>query len=446
MKENINRLTCIYIIFYALYSLSTRIIPTAVLCQGTAADILYKTVILVGCLLAGCTLFRIRKSLKGNTLWYLFVCFILILIFSAISNYRYGFLDNALGILTFFSQVTVFFFLPHTMPEEQIGKCMQFVSLAGSLLWAPACIVSLYQYIRNISYRTPNPSGFQVRQGITDGRLFGVFSDPNFAAFTSLILAILLVYTWHRTTKKWVKLYCMLNIICCLLYLIMSNSRTIYIAATGTIFFFVFLTTYEKEKLNDFCGAHFAWSLCKRGIATLVGIVIVYSMIFFPLQTMGQISAPQRQEHDMVREDVNTTNITNNRSTIWKHYLTLYTDKPVFGFSVRSALPYASQHYPGSYLDQTRYVTHNGYLSLLVETGFTGFTVMGGFFILVFIQSVKRVRKREKISDDYLLFSHLTVATLIFLLCFHDIFFTVNIETMLLFIALGYISSINARH
>nr|MBP3599206.1 O-antigen ligase family protein [Eubacterium sp.] len=446
MKAKWNLVTCLYIVFYALYSLSTRIIPTAVLCQGMAADLLYKAVILGGCVLAAGTLFLIRKTIKGNALLYLLGGFLVILVISTITNYKYGFVDNALGVVTFTTQLTVFYFLPLTMPKEMIHKCIRITGLCCSLLWTPACIVSLYQYVRNITYRTLNPAGNEVRQGITDGRLFGVFSDPNFAAFSSLILSILLVYVWRHTSKKWVKTYCIINILCNVLYLIMSNSRTIYIAAVGTILFFVFFTTYEREKGDTFRMGHFIFSLCKRGLLAVIGILAIYTLVFFPLQAVGQLTAPEREVGDMVREDVTTSNITNNRSTIWKHYLTLYKDKPIFGFSVRSALPYASNKYPGSYLDITQYVTHNGYLSLLVETGFTGFAVMGAFLILVLVQSIQRVRQKEKISASYMMFANLIIATLIFLVCFHDVFFTVNIETMLLFIAIGYISSINARH
>ncbi len=446
MKTKINQLTYIYIVFYALYSLSTRIVPIAVLCQGTVAGLLYKAVVLGGCMLAACTLLQIYRKVKGNVLLYLLGGFVIILGISTLSNLKYGFIDNALGVITFVTQLIVFYFLPITMPTELIHKCIRHIGLFGSILWTPACIISLYQYVCNITYRTLNPTGNEVRQGITDGRLFGIFSDPNFAAFTSLVLIILLAYTWHNTGKKWVRTYCIINIASNIFYLIMSNSRTIYIAAVGTILFFVFFTTYEKEKSDDLRMGHFILSLCKRGLLAIIGILAIYAIVFFPLQAVGQLSVPERKVADMVREDVTTDNITNNRSTIWKHYLTLYKDKPVFGFSVRSALPYASDNYPGSYLDTTQYVTHNGYISLLVETGFTGFATMGAFLILVLIQSIQRVRQKEKTSASYLMFACFTVATLIFLVCFHDVFFTVNIETMLLFIAIGYISSINARH
>ena len=166
-------------------------------------------------------------------------------------------------------------------------------------------------------------------------------------------------------------------------------------------------------------------------------MIAVYSLLFYPMQNIGKQMEPQRSETDLVRDDVGGDNITNNRSTIWIHYLDLYKKKPVFGFSINTALPYAAEHDPEGYLAQTQYVTHNGYLSLLVETGILGFALMACFIILMLIRNVKRIQANEKISPDYALALSLVVAVLIFLICFHDIFFTVNIETMLFYLSMG---------
>ncbi len=451
MKCNITKFLQMYIIFYALYSMSTRIIPTANWCVGPLADLLYKIVILGAGVFALWTIYRVYKTIKPTPQLILLGVFILILGISTILNHQYGLMDNILGMATFVAQLITFFFLPYTMSKKEIGATLRHIGLIGCLLWTPACGVSLFQYVTNIHYTIENPAGNTVRQGITDGRLFGVFSDPNFAAFTSLILILLLIYSRKTSTGKALRIYCVVNIIVNLVYLIMSNSRTIYIAAVGTLFFFLFFRTYEQHKVSKEPVQKFFLALLKRFVVGVFGIVVVYSLIFFPLQQAGKMLKPERQVNDMVREDVNTSNITNNRSTIWKHYLTLCKDKPVFGFSIQSALPYATEHYPGSYLDITQYVTHNGYLSLLVETGITGFAIMGAFLILILISSVKRVRIKEKISHNYMLCANLIVATLIFLVCFHDVFFTVNIETFLLYLSIGYlsyanISSMSARH
>lgn len=444
MKNTVNRITFCYIIFLALYSISTRFVPTAILCEGPAADILYKTVIIGGGVLSLFYLWLLKDILRPGLPLFLLAGFIAILGISTLLNYKYELAGNILGMATFVSQLIIFYFLPLIMPKAQIVKCIKYTAVFTSFFWTIGCISSLYQYIKNIHYTTISPENLRIRQGIVDGRLFGLFSDPNFAAFTSLIIIILLIYTIVHTKITALKTYAAISILINLCYLIMSNSRTIYITALGVLFVAVILITYNNLK-SDLASDTRTFLLLsgKRLLITMAGVVAVYSVIFFPMRQFGQLMEPERNVNDMVREDVNTDNITNNRSTIWKNYFSLYKDKPVFGFSIRSALPYATDKYPDSYLARTQYVTHNSYISLLIETGFTGFAVMGIFFLLVFVQSLRRIRQKEKISDNYLLFVTLIVAILIFLMCFHDVFFTVNIETMLLYIGIGYLCKAN---
>lgn len=443
MKRIIPTITCLYIIFCSLYSLSTRFVPTEKLCEGLPADILYKTVILGAGILALCYLIYFAGTMKPSASLFLLAGFLVTLGISTILNREYEFTGNVFGMVTFISQLFVFYFLVPQISKEQLTWCMKLTALVTSLFWTPGCIISLYQYIRNIHYVTMNTENHLIRQGITDGRLFGLFSDPNFAAFTSLLLILLLIFAIRNTSSKWLNGYHITCIVINLMYLIMSNSRTIYIAAVGTLLFFVLLKTYRNYVENMQKLSEFFLALVKNAAITLVAVVAAYSVIFFPMKGLGQLAAPERNVHDMVREDVTTDNITNNRSTIWKNYLELYKEKPVFGFSIRSALPYATEKHPDSYLATTQYVTHNGYLSLLIETGLLGFLIMGAFFVLAFIQSLHRVRQKARISDHYKLFCSLTVAVLIFLMCFHDVFFTVNIETMLLYISIGWIRKEN---
>lgn len=444
MKNTVNRITFCYIIFLAIYSISTRFVPTAILCEGPVADILYKTVIIGGGVLSLLYLWLLKDIIKPGVHLFLLAGFIAILGISTLLNYKYELTGNILGMATFVSQLIIFYFLPLVMPKAQIIKCMKYTALFTSFLWTIGCISSLYQYVKNIHYTTISPENLRIRQGIVDGRLFGLFSDPNFAAFTSLIIIILLTYTIMHTKIKTLKIYSTISIFINLCYLIMSNSRTIYITALGVLFTAIVLITYNNLKTDPASDTKtFLLLSGKRLLIAVLGVIAIYSVIFFPMRQIGQFMEPARSVNDMVREDVTTENITNNRSTIWKNYFSLYKDKPVFGFSIRSALPYATDKYPDSYLARTQYVTHNSYISLLIETGAAGFGVMGAFFLLTFIQSLKRIRQKEKISTNYILFVSLIVAVLIFLMCFHDVFFTVNIETMLLYIGIGYLCKAN---
>lgn len=444
MKNRLQQIICCYIIFYALYSISTRFVPTTVLWEGPAADILYKFIVIGGGILSLFCLYILRNSRRPDAQTILLGVFILVLGISSLLNYKYELAGNILGLVTFASQLILFYFLPKIMKEDRLMRCLRFTAFLTSFFWNITCIASLWQYITNIHYTILNPEGHRIRQGIVDGRLFGLFSDPNFAAFTSLILILLLLFTIRKTSFFPLKVYCWASIVINTCYIIMSNSRTIFIAAAGTILFTVVLITYRQHLSRGETGlGRFFIQSAKRGLIALAAMIAVYSLIFFPLRQIGQMMEPERAVNDMVREDVDTDNITNNRSTIWKNYLALYKDKPLFGFSVRSALPYVTDKYPESYLAKTQYVTHNGYLSLLVETGAVGFCVMGAFFLLVFLQSIKKLRQKDTVSENYLFFVSLTVAILIFLMCFHDVFFTVNIETMLLYTAIGYLHCAN---
>lgn len=444
MKTVILKFIYCYIPFYALYSLSTRFMPTAVLCEGPLADILYKSITLIGGILSLFCLHSLAKRKKADAQTVLLGCFVLLLCLSTILNYPYEFIGNVTGTATFVSQLILFYYLPKLMPETMLLRSLRITAILAAFLWDIGCIASLFQYIRNIHYTVPNPAGNRIRQGIVDGRLFGLFTDPNFAAFTSFILILLLTLMIRHTTRILLKLYGWISIVLNISYIVMSNSRTIYITAISTVLAAVFLATYTQHRQNENSNIrHFLLTTARRGVAALVAMIAIYSLIFFPMRQVGQIFAPERAVNDLVREDVNADNITNNRSTIWKNYLSLAKDKPVFGFSLHSALPYATEHYPESYLAKTQYVTHNGYLSLLIETGIAGFGIMTAFFILIIIQSTRSLTQRKNIGEEYLFFVTLIVSVLIFLLCFHDVFFTVNIETMLLFLSMGYVHCSN---
>lgn len=439
MKQIINRITCWYLIFYAVYSLSTRFMPTKILCAGPLEDILYKGVVIIAGLLALCYIFLLAKTIRPDRQLCLLAVFILILGISTILNRKYEFTGNIMGMATFVVQLILFYFLPHVMPEDMISVWLKRMTACLSFFWNIACVASLSQYIGNVHYLTMHPDGRLVRQGIVDGRLFGLFSDPNFAAFTSLLLIILLLREWKRG-DKWFRVYASICIAANLAYLIMSNSRTIYLSAIGTLVFFVALTTYYQHcQSGNTSGKLFLCRLAKRTAITVAAAAVLYAAVFFSIQGIGYLAAPDRSTDDMVREDVNVENLTNNRSTIWKNYITLYKDKPVFGFSIGSALPYVTEKDPDSYLAQTQYVTHNSYLSLLIETGITGFLVMAAFFLLNIHESLKRIRQKLTVNDSYFMFASVIAAVMIFMLCFHDIFFTVNVETMLLFTGIGYV-------
>ena len=89
MKNKLQQIICCYIIFYALYSVSTRFIPTAVLWEGPEADILYKSIIIGGGILSLLCLYVLRNNRKPDAQTILLGVFILALGVSSLLNYKY---------------------------------------------------------------------------------------------------------------------------------------------------------------------------------------------------------------------------------------------------------------------------------------------------------------------------------------------------------------------
>ncbi|MGN1206478.1 MAG: O-antigen ligase family protein [Eubacterium sp.] len=433
-----NQLTRYYILFYALYSMTQRIIPISVFCVGPLAGILYKLIVAAGGCLALSYLILGFRRWRMNSVFFLLGGFIAVLCITTLLNHKYNLSDNILGVITFVIQLILFFSYYHMAEKVEFSFTIQLTAIVSSILWSICCFISLTQYVRNIQYHTLNSMGNTVRQGIMDGRLFGIFSDPNFAAFTSFLVLILLAYTFYCQKNMFLRIYISISILINVSYIVFSNSRTVFLSVIGTIFFFVLLMTYRHYIAKERTSIKRLILYAGRNLAlTLIGLIAVYCLLFFPMQNIGKQIEPERSETDLVRDDVGGDNLTNNRSTIWINYLDLYKKKPVFGFSINSALPYATEHNPEGYLAKTQYVTHNGYLSLLVETGILGFLLMSAFLIIMFVRNLKRIQANDKISPDYTVALCLVVAVLIFLVCFHDVFFTVNIETMLLYLSMG---------
>lgn len=436
-------MTGIYLVLFSLYSLMTRFTWTASLIDGSINAILYRLILVLGCLFALWWLIDCRKEFLPPSIdLCLLGGFVIVLCISTWTNHSYNLMDNLLGIVTFGFQLVLFYLMGRTLTDREWQGMVRNMILPCSLLWDAACAGSLLQFFMNMYYTDQYAADHGiVRQGIMDGRLFGLFSDPNFAAFTSLLLLFGLWHTLRLVTFTATRIFIWFSIVLNVIYIVMSNSRTVYLSVAGSILFYVLLSVYkkkcQKENLTGFAAFR---CLLVRGIATLVLLAAIHVVTLAPMQGIAKLISPERDvEVEMMREDVDAGNISNNRFTIWKAYLELYREKPLFGFSTRGALPYAEQTYPDGYLAETKYVTHNSYLSLLVGGGAIGFLIMAVFMVLLFLRIIRRIRSREEIPDTWLLFAVWLVSVLIFCICFHDIFFTMNIETMLFFCSLGFL-------
>lgn len=254
-------------------------------------------------------------------------------------------------------------------------------------------LVSLLMFFTRFSYRTPleqktNP----LRIGFVENRLFGTYTDPNYAAVMAVIVIVFSVYYLMKpTVKKGVKAFLIANLILQFAYIALSGSRNglvtlLFAAGVGGFFYFFHKfqgVTIRKALIGLLAGA----LLASASFLAITGVKEVFPKLpsisisqKYDENNNGEFT--DEDEVSLGREDIQGGgDVSNLRFTIWKSALEIFKKNPVFGMPPKSLHQYAIQEMPDTYLAQTKLAVHNAYLLLLVSTGVVGTVIMLIFMI-----------------------------------------------------------------
>ena len=170
-------------------------------------------------------------------------------------------------------------------------------------------------------------------------------------------------------------------------------------------------------------------------------LIILVSFNLFKTGAATLANAIEPQVHQGVKE-LERTDIeedsSNNRVDIWKGYLTLLKDKPIFGLSPRNAWNYADTEHPDSYLAEHHYDVHNAYIAVLAGMGIVGFIVLLLIMYCLLRTIVPRLFDSSKMNLQYFIALQLVINIAVFILFYPGIYFTNGIDTILFWIAVGF--------
>lgn len=443
-----------YIMACVIYFAAFTFVPFRRFYGTTAADLSYLAIALSGMLLLLADLFTRRNmfSLQRVVLLILFFCGYLI---SIVMNREYDFMGNAKLMVWMGIQVFLLCAPDDEVPFERhlrhlcvVGDTFVAVWLVGALFSFGQYCIQYGGYVGNISEGRLRYS----RQGFIENRLFGVFTDPNYAAICSLIaigLAALLLYL--RKGGKLLKAYYIVSIVFQVIYIVLSGSRTALLSGIVAAAFSVAVVTagYCRQKKAGLrvLAALLAAVLCagvifggdkvlKKGLAYV-------PEVFTSLHLTDNLDLPEGPV-DLNREDVvDSTNISNNRFAIWKDYLNVFTHTPLFGTSPRRPLDYVKDHFPSMYVVEKEYLVHNGYLAVLVGTGILGTLPLMLWFMLMAVKIARylfsdRTRRDEKYWPIVIL-TAIVICPLVSAFFMMEIYFCLDIVTFLFWPLFGYL-------
>jgi len=428
-----------YTLIYAVYTLFGRFTWLHGLVEHTVNTPLYSFTAVFGLMLVAIDFF-FYKNYKQMKYYPIYILFIVCAVISSALNVKYGFTDNVKTIIWLTVQMGLFTTMGQLLTKERYHRWLTlFFSISGSI-WGFASIVSLYQFIYVPGYLIPM-NNRMIRQSLYDNRLFGVFIDPNLGAFVAFLVMWGMFYLIRQHKKnKLVLILCTTNSIIQLLYIVLSGSRSTQVCMIVSISYAILYALFCFYKKTNKVGKT-AQILSYIAVPVLCALIIFASFNLFKTGAATLANAIEPQVHTGVTE-LERTDIegdsSNNRIDIWKGYLTLLKDKPIFGLSPRNAWNYADTEHPDSYLAEHHYDVHNAYIAVLAGMGIVGFIVLLGIIYCLLRTIIPRLFDTEKMNLQYFISLQFIINIAVFIFFYPGIFFTNGIDPILFWIAVGF--------
>lgn len=431
-----------YLFVFLSYLMLSKMLPVPIFLTDRVNSLIYNVLAGVGFLLCVYSLFLGGKHFfcLDNLLLsgFLAVCVI-----SSILNIKYGISDNVKTIVWTAIQFFVLYGITWKMSKEEIKN--EFFRLANvlSVLWFCGIAVSLYQFLFQIEYIVPYQE-YKRRQGFIDERLFGIFTDPNFAAVTSVCVIVFSLIGFRRSHNRLIRTFYIVNCVFQFFYIVLSGSRTAELAGLVAAFLYMFGYLHRKAQKKDL-------SRAKKVVLPLAGALLCCVIVMISIEATKYVSSfvPHLFSENVVQKPVNlhredveeSSDISNLRMEIWKDVITVWSSKPILGTSPRNLTAYAKDKIPGSLMARKGYAAHNGYLAVLAGSGIVGSLFMLAFIVLVLRRAYRYTLDRfaTGIPTMFMIFLIILAVIAVSAITLQDIFFVNSLNTGLFWLVLGYL-------
>ena len=435
-----------------IFAVLTRVLmPIALRETQFINDLVFSSVAIFGAFVLLFDLFTRRIMLTSKNVFWL-LGFLLVCIISSIINVKYGLYGNIKNAVWLAISFFFFFFLDKERSLDEVKKEIKYVSNVLIAVWFAACSVSLTMFLFQMGYYVDvYPNSFS-RQGFIEGRLFGIFEDPNFAAVVAIIVIILSIFNLFTISNRLLKAFYIISIIINFLYVVLSGSRTAEVAFAVTVLISSYFILKKKDNLRKvnliikqvimvitslICSAILLLSIS----ITRKGLSYIPSFIDSPFTKTGNLENRIKKPVDTTREDIgNGADISNCRFKIWVSALELFKSKPIFGTSPRNMRIYAKTEFPHGFIAKRSYAVHNAYIDVLTSTGIVGATCILVFFLKYLYDIFKYLFSSCKSDNYYIVLFNVSIVSTVAVaaLFLSEIFFVNTIGVLMFWSNLGY--------
>lgn len=344
------------------------------------------------------------------------VVFCISFLISIVANWKYG---AGISDIKWLIWTAFLFLILYTCDSKRhtssYKKEFHFFAHVIILYSGVSAIISLYmmQTLYHVKWFTT--SGELMLAGFHWGRLWGVYTDPNYGGVLSTIAVLLCLY-YCTIKKRWKKIPYALILGVDYVYILFSDSRTAELSLAAALVFWIIFSAFLGK-----------WGKKKSILGTLLTVITVGIFIlggsYVKTEYSEKIDAQIKiidakkvqqsvpvQSGKKLQKTERTANleqdVTNGRVALWKSGIEIWKSRPLTGTGYNSFLPYVRENLPKTYVinnNQGQYVSlHNEYLNIMVYQGIFGIAAFLAFGILVLCKWGKTVLKSTQLDDQYI--------------------------------------------
>ncbi len=333
---------------------------------------------------------------------------------SCIVNYRYGILENIQGLAWTVFHFGILYATDTKQPKEKSDKIYFALIKYYAGYIAVSNLVSLGMLFADYGENAANSFSGNIT-GYIWGRLWGVYSDPNYGSVMNVAAVIISCYLLSKAQGKLKKIVFALNILLSLCYIAFSDSRTgmVCLAVVSVTYSYMLLKSKLSLKihclLKQLICLVLSAVICVASVASLSAIKLAYNegvhLVHYlktdvsdntpttPDSPVGE-DTPKEPEQNKPLDTIGRTgnelesDITNGRLSLWLSGIEIWKTAPVFGTSHRNITPYAVENVPDTYMVDNKVsvlfdTTHNTYVDVLLAQGLVGAILVAVFLVLI---------------------------------------------------------------